>query len=154
MSRWDQKFIKMAGQIAEWSKDRSTKVGAVIVGPDHEVRSVGYNGFPRAVDDEVAERHERPTKYLYAEHAERNAIYNAARAGIATKDCTIYVTSSPSKFPCCADCARAIIQSGITRVVQERLDHSSEASRRWADSSVATSIMFKEAGIEFEEIDA
>jgi len=152
-SNWDRRFLQMANDLSAWSKDRSTKVGAVIVGPDNEVRSVGYNGFPRGVLDDIEHRHERPTKYLFAEHGERNAIYNAARVGIPTKGCTLYVTSNPSKFPPCADCARAIIQAGIVRVVQEKLDHDSDAAKRWADSSAATFEMFYEAGIIFDEVE-
>lgn len=150
---WDQFYIAMAMLTSEKSKDRSTQVGAVIVGPDNEVRSIGYNGFPRGVDDSVDTRHQRPTKYLFAEHGERNAIYNAARVGIPLKGCTIYVTTNPAKFPPCADCARAIIQSGIVRVVQERLDHDSEAAKRWEASAVATKHMFEEAGIRWEEVE-
>lgn len=153
VSNWDKRFLKMANDISDYSKDRSTRVGAVIVGPDNEVRSIGYNGFPRGVNDEVEHRHERPAKYLFAEHGERNAIYNAARVGIPTKGCTLYVTSNPSKFPPCADCARAIIQAGIVRVVQESLDHDSDAAKRWAESSKATFEMFTEAGIQFDEVD-
>ena len=150
--KWDQFYLGLANTISEKSKDRSTRVGAVIVGPNQEVRSIGYNGFPRGVDDERECRHERPTKYLFAEHGERNAIYNAARVGIPTQGCTLYVTSNPSKFPPCADCARAIIQAGIVRVVQEELDHESEAAKRWAESSKATFEMFKEANIRFDEV--
>ena len=78
---WDNRFLSMAKLIATWSRDRSTKVGAVIVGPNREVRSVGYNGFPRGVNDAIESRYERPGKYDWTEHAERNAIYNAARYG-------------------------------------------------------------------------
>lgn len=146
-------MLRLANEISAYSKDRSTKVGAVIVGPDGEIRSTGYNGFPRGVNDDAEHRHERPTKYLFAEHGERNAIYNAARVGIPLKGCTLYVTSNPSKFPPCADCARAIIQAGIVRVVQERLDHDSDAAKRWSESTEATAEMFIEAGIEFCEVD-
>lgn len=152
MSKWDQRYLKLANEIATYSKDRSTKVGAILVGPDGEIRSTGYNGFPRGVNDDAEHRHDRPAKYLYAEHGERNAIYNAARVGTSTKGCTLYVTSHPSKFPPCADCARAIIQSGISRVVQERLDHESEAAKRWEESSKATREMFQEAGITWDEV--
>lgn len=109
---WNKKFIGLAKFVAEWSKDRSTKVGCVIVGKNHQVLSVGYNGFPRGVDDEVETRHERPAKYKWTEHSERNGIYNAARTGTALEGSTIYLNWYP-----CADCARAIIQSGIQKVV-------------------------------------
>jgi len=74
MADWDARFMNLARHISEWSKDRSTKVGVVIVGPENEVRALGYNGFPRGIDDDAPDRHERPEKYLWVEHAERNAI--------------------------------------------------------------------------------
>jgi dCMP deaminase len=85
----------------------------------------GWNGFPRGVDDDVDERHERPAKYLWTEHAERNAIYNAAAIGAATAGCTMYLPWYP-----CTGCARAIIQSGISEVVCVEPD--------WGDSTYAT----------------
>lgn len=112
MTNWDSYFMEMATLVASKSKDRSTKVGCVIVGPNNEVRSTGYNGFCRGVDDDNDDRHERPEKYLWTEHAERNAIFNAARNGIRMEDCTAYTTMFP-----CADCARSFIQSGIRRIV-------------------------------------
>jgi dCMP deaminase len=109
---WDDTFIDLCYTIAERSKDRSTRVGCVIVGPHKEPRSMGYNGMPRSIQDDVDERHERPMKYLYMEHGERNAIYNAARMGTSLDGCSLYVLGPP-----CADCARAIIQSGIIEVI-------------------------------------
>ncbi len=111
--RWNIYFIDMANLVSAKSKDRSTHVGALIVGPDRELRSTGYNGFCRGVDDDINSRHERPEKYMWTEHAERNAIYNAARAQIGTKGCTMYLNWEPKP---CADCARAIIQAGIIKV--------------------------------------
>ena len=100
--------------IATWSKDRGRKVGSVIVGPDNEIRSTGFNGIPRGVDDDVEERHQADNgeKYLWVSHAERNAIYNAALLGVSTKGCTIYVPWYP-----CIECAKAIVQSGISTLV-------------------------------------
>lgn len=111
-AKWDQRFLRIAQETAQWSKDKSRKVGCVIVGPSKEIRATGYNGFPRGVEDDVPSRHERPAKYLWTEHAERNAIYNAARHGVALECCTIYLPWYP-----CVDCARAIIQCGIIEVV-------------------------------------
>ncbi len=147
---WDKRFLDLALEISNWSKDPSTKVGAVIVGLNREILSTGYNGIPRGVNDSFTERNSRPTKYLYYEHGERNAIYNAARNGIKLDGATIYVTTQPSKLPCCADCARAIIQSGIKRVVQYKLD---ETPDHWKESVGATKEMFNEANIEFLEVD-
>lgn len=141
---WDQKFLSLALQIASWSKDRSTKVASVIVGVDREIISTGYNGMCRGINDDVEERHVRPTKYLWAEHSERNAIFNAARIGTSLKGSTIYINSYPEKLLPCADCARAIIQSGIVRIVQEPILSS---PGRWSESTDASLQMFTEAGI-------
>lgn len=108
---WHDYFMGFARQASTKSKD-TTKVGAVLVGPDNEVRLTGYNGPPRRVRDNIPQRWERPTKYLFISHAEENIVSFAARQGIRTDGCTIYVTHSP-----CARCARAIIQAGIGRVV-------------------------------------
>ena len=110
--KWHNRFMEMAELIATWSKDASTKVGAVVVGENKEIRSTGYNGMVRGIDDNIPERSERPIKYDFFEHAERNAVYNACLIGASLKGCVIYVTAMP-----CPDCARAIIQSGIKMVV-------------------------------------
>ncbi len=99
---WDQYYLEICKVVAARSKDPNTQIGCVIVGPNHEIRSTGYNSFPRGIRDDVPERLVRPTKYLWIEHAERNAICNAARAGTATEGCTIYVEIMP-----CMDCGRA-----------------------------------------------
>lgn len=103
--------MALAETTARKSKDPSTKVGCVIAGPDNEVRSIGFNGLPRGVDD-LAHRMERPQKYLWTSHAEENAVAQAARAGSTLKGCTAYVTHHP-----CARCARSMIQAGIACVV-------------------------------------
>ncbi|NQW15504.1 MAG: dCMP deaminase family protein [Rhodobacter sp.] len=109
--KWDQRFFELCSTIAQWSEDNSRKIGAVIVGNANEIRTTGYNGLPRGVNGQVSLRHTKEfgEKYHWYEHAERNAIFNAARTGIALEGCTIY----SSLFPC-AECSRAIIQSGIS----------------------------------------
>jgi len=113
MSRWDARFFQLCHLIATWSEDQRRKVGAVIAGPANEVRAVGYNGLPRGVSGQIELRHspKEGEKYYWFEHAERNAIYNASRAGIGTAGCRLYVNLFP-----CSDCARGIIQSGIVQV--------------------------------------
>jgi len=140
MDNWDKKFIKLCQHIAEWSKDKNKKVGAVIVDNDNVVISMGYNGIPRGCDDTEECRYERPTKYLFTEHAERNAIYHAARHGVSLKGCKMYVTLFP-----CADCARAMIQSGITKIIapEPNLDHEV-----WGEHFKASIQMMEEANIE------
>ncbi|MCW8951439.1 MAG: dCMP deaminase family protein [Rhodospirillales bacterium] len=141
--KWHVRFLQLAHQIASWSKDRSTKVGAVLVRPDRTPAPYGYNGFPRQVDDDIDDRHSRPDKYDWTEHAERNAIYNAARIGVALEDCTIYVTHFP-----CVDCSRAIIQVGMKRVVVDEASLGGDFGNRWADGRDVSKQMFEEAGVE------
>ncbi len=141
--KWHNRFMELAELVKTWSKDPSTKVGAVVVGPDREIRSTGYNGLVRGVDDNKSERMERPTKYDFFEHAERNAVYNACLIGATLKGCVIYVTSMP-----CPDCARAIIQSGIKMVVTRRLEPDPAApTGTWRDKLVYSEEMFREAGV-------
>jgi dCMP deaminase len=142
---WDRYFIGLAQYVSGKSHDRATKIGCVIVGPDNEIRSTGYNGFPRGLDDKLESRHERPEKYLWTEHAERNAIYNAARMGTALKDCRAYVSSS---FVC-MDCARGLVQSGITEVICEKFDAAKhgELQQRWEADVARARMLFGEAGV-------
>jgi dCMP deaminase len=107
---WHTYLMGFAQYAATKSKD-STQVGAVLVGPDLEVRLTAYNGPPRGVEDNEARR-TRPTKYLFASHAEQNLVAFAAREGIRTKGCTVFVTHYP-----CSACARSLIQSGVTHVI-------------------------------------
>lgn len=146
--RWKEYFSNIAELVSTKSKDRSTRVGAVIVGLDHEILSTGYNGFPRGVDDAVDSRHDRPIKYFYTEHAERNAIFNAARHGTSLKGSTIYLNFS--LYPC-PDCARAIIQSGITKVVGVKGKTFTGKGDHWKESFKISKEMFDEAGVEYTE---
>jgi dCMP deaminase len=139
-SLWDRRFMALAIHVGDWSKDRSTKVGCVIVGPDREIRTVGYNGFPRRIADDVEDRHMRPDKYLWTEHAERNAIYNAARVGVPVKGCTMYLPWFP-----CVDCARAIIQAGIAELVALSPDLS---HAQWGDQFRISLELLQESGIQ------
>ncbi len=142
--KWHNRFMEMAELVSSWSKDNSTKVGAVVVGPDKEIRSTGYNGIVRGVKDDVPERQERPTKYDFFEHAERNAIYNACLIGASLKGCVIYVTSMP-----CPDCARAIIQSGIKLVVTHKFEPKpNQPEGTWRDKVSFSEQMFKEADVD------
>lgn len=139
--KWDLRFLELAEAISKWSKDRSTGVGAVIVDDIRNVRGMGYNGFPRNIDDDAEERHVRPTKYFWVEHAERNAIYAAARSGSRVEGCIMYCNHSP-----CADCARAIIQSGIKTVVYPA--GCDGPTGGLSETFIVSAEMLKEAGIE------
>jgi dCMP deaminase len=143
---WDTYFITMAHTVSMKSKDQRTHCGCVIVGPDKEIRSTGYNSFPRGIDDTRPERQERPEKYLWFAHAERNAIYNAARMGTALKGCDLYVTGMP-----CTDCSIGIIQAGIRKVIIHsfKCDHV-PAGRQGAPDQEKTLSLFQEAGVEVQ----
>jgi dCMP deaminase len=146
--QWDEYFLRISELVAQKSKDRSKKVGAVIVGEGNEIRSTGFNGFPRGIDDDVDARHERPAKYMWTEHAERNAIFNAARNGTHTAGTTMYLNAW---YPC-ADCARAVIQAGITRIVVSRSRHHRPNSR-WNESCAVGMEMLREAGVQCDVSD-
>lgn len=139
MTDWDARWLVLAGEVAKWSKDRSTKVGCIVVGDGRRLLAAGYNGFPRGIDDDIGARHERPVKYLFTEHAERNAIYNAARNGTDLYGSVMYSILYP-----CADCARGIIQSGIAKVITPEPDWNLP---EWADSFGASKIMLEESGV-------
>lgn len=140
---WDDYFMGLAHLSAKRSKDPSTQVGAAIVSEEHRVVGIGYNGFPSGCDDDVypweREGDFGDTKYPYVVHAELNAILNSNQR---CRGCTIYV----SLFPC-NECAKAIIQSGIKRVVYE--------CDKYADTDAvkASKRMFLSAGVELKQLD-
>lgn len=175
MKNWKEYFVDLTLAVAVKSKDPSRQVGCVIVGPDKEIRSTGFNGFPRGVAETVTVAPEphwlkeseydireqnikqlcacghvdtdkndqhllkhiatspledyeelnlrwvRPLKYQYVEHAERNAIYNAARVGTPTLGCSAFVSLAP-----CVGCARALVQAGIKEVYGPAFDHNQD----------------------------
>jgi dCMP deaminase len=152
MTDKDKQFMADARAFAHnHSKDKSTKVGALILSEDNAPLSWGYNGFPRGANDDNEGRHERPLKYKWTEHAERNAIYNAARAGIRLLGSRIFVTSLCP----CTDCARAIIQSGIKQVVLEAaaFDEENPRVQAWAPEWPITKAMFDECGVEVKVLE-
>jgi len=145
--KWDEYFINIAEQVKLKSKDKRTQIGVVIVGKDNEIVSTGYNSFPRGIVDDSDERQERPEKYFWFEHAERNAIYNAARIGVSTLGTTMYMTCGMS----CSDCARAIINSGVSKIVLRK--GKGAKGDKWNESSIRSMKMFEEAGVIVEYYD-
>jgi len=140
------KFMPLADAVAAFSKDTSTQVGALILGPAGEIRSTGWNGAPRgcSADEPGDRRGERPEKYQWFSHAELNAITNAARVGTPLDGCTMVVTH----FPCVA-CCRAIIQAGIVSVVCPT--PGGAFLGRWAGDISVSKAMFDECGVEVIE---
>ena len=136
------KYLEVARVIAQnFSKDQSSQVGCVIIGPSGESRGWGYNGSPRGCTADEDERgRERPEKYYWFSHAEANAIANAARLGIPLEGASIIVTHPP-----CMDCARAIVQSGIKEVWCATPD--SEFLCRWVEHTRRARKLFEECGV-------
>lgn len=144
MDKWDARYLQLAENVAQWSKDPSTRIGAVVIGEKGQVLSTGYNGFPRHIQDREDRLNEREIKYKYVVHAEMNAIFNAAFNGISLRDTTMYVAG----LPCCSECAKGIIQCGVKRVVMK----GDPDNARWKESVTLTVEMFREAGVEYEFI--
>jgi len=141
MNIWDKRYLDLAEFVASWSKDPSTKVGAVIVRPDKTIASVGFNGLPRGVEDSDERLHNRDLKYPMTVHAEVNAILHAQEP---LHGYTIYV----APLNPCSDCAGVIIQSGIKRVVAR-----AEMNPRWLESNALAQAMFEESGVISEFFD-
>ena len=143
-SKWDIRFIGLAQHISTWSKDPSTKVGCVVVGEDREIRSTGFNGFPRGIDDDEERLMDRGKKYPLICHAEENAIMHAARIGVSLKDSTAYVT-----WPPCSRCARSLIQAGIREIVYPE---TGKIPDRWIEDFTISDSMLNEAGVAVRSI--
>jgi len=161
---WHRRYIQMAGLVAQWSKDPSTKVGCILVNPASQVVvATGFNGFARGIEErnmvEEPDKHgsthlysdglnsrwlTRPEKYLWVEHAERNAIYNAARNGQATLGTIAYMNYNPHCI--CPDCARAIIQAGIIQVIGPNRAFPGKGIQ-WMDELQIAEQMLQEAGV-------
>jgi dCMP deaminase len=138
--KWDRRFLDMAELVASWSKDPRTRVGCVAV-KDRRVVSTGYNGFPSGVRDTEDRLTDPETKYKLVVHAEVNALYSAAKNGVSLEGATLYVHG----LPCCHDCAKAIVQSGIASVHMEygtMLD-------KWRESFEWSKLIFAEGGVQF-----
>jgi dCMP deaminase len=144
---WREWVFAMAGTTARKSKDKSTQVGCVIVGPGREIRSLGYNGFPRGVNDNAPERHERPLKYMIVVHAEANAIANAARSGVSLEGCSLYCTHPP-----CSRCAALIINAGISHVHFRDVPRDTPLDDRWREEFDLAMTLFAEAAVQVHSI--
>ena len=138
--KWDKRLLGLSQTISEWSQDPSTKVGAVIASEDNRILSVGYNGFPKGVDDDVERYKDRPLKLKLVCHAERNALDNAH---FDVSGATLYSTLFP-----CNECAKSVIQRGIVRVVTPR-PNMEDNRFNWEEAI----LMYKEANIKILFID-
>jgi len=138
LEKWDKRFLDLAGTIAQWSKDPSTKVGSVIT-RGNQIVSLGYNGFPVGVNDDPGRYADREFKLRAILHAEVNAIMHAHED---LHDCTIYTWPMPP----CSNCAAQIIQSGINRIVS--IKPTQEQNERWHNSLQTANQIYEDVGIE------
>lgn len=139
---WNEYFMMLVHAISMKSKDESTHIGALVVDDSNRILATGYNSFPSGINDTVSERQVRPYKYYWFEHAERNCAYSAAKNGISLDGATMYTNGVP-----CVDCGRAIVQSGIKKVVYSEAWNGSN-SDHWSEEAKITKELFDEAGIE------
>jgi dCMP deaminase len=147
---WDAKFMKLAYEWSEMSKDQRTAIGAVLIKGKRALLE-GYNGLPERVDDSKPDRQVRPKKYFFFEHAERNCYYMAARYGICTDGSIMYTQGIP-----CADCARAVIQGGTVEIVVHKQWHEIWIGRtgaNWGESCEMAKEMLDEAGVKIRQFD-
>jgi dCMP deaminase len=155
--RWDLHFLSLAMSHAKMSKDPSTRVGAVIVGPDLEIRSTGFNGFPRGVLDEEQRLSEKTIKHKLMVHAELNAILAAARIGIPIKGCSLYVSAIdhanvPWGGPPCIRCMVEIAQAGIIAVIGQPKNFIAPRWREDQGFPGMAEMIMSEAGINYREV--
>ena len=137
---WGDKYIHLAKEISTWSKDPSTKVGAIVIGEHGQLLSQGYNGFPRGIKDSDERLNNRERKYEVVVHAEMNAIYNASLTGVSLKGATLYVYG----LPICNECAKGIIQVGIRKVIATR---PKIYNSQWDKSNKLAEELFSEAEV-------
>lgn len=145
-TRWDMKFLGLAKYISTWSKDPSTKVGAVITDWENNVVSLGYNGFPKKVEDKPELYNNREEKYKRIVHAEMNAIL-LAKSNLDR--CSLYTYP----FAPCSNCAKQIIQTGIYTVVAPKLDENDPLFERWQKDLLFAKELLNEGGVDLYLID-
>ncbi len=141
---WQELFMRHAYLISSKSKDTRTKIGAVLVRDKHVI-SEGFNGIPIHVCDTVAERYERPEKYFWFEHAERNSVFVCARYGVRTEGAFMFTQGIP-----CSDCTRALIQAGVAGLIVHKQweDYEQKFYReKWEESGKRSNQMLAEAHI-------
>lgn len=138
LDKWDHRFIRIANEVQSWSKDPSTKCGCVLV-KDRRILSTGYNGLPANLSDSLTRYQNREYKLATIIHAEKNAIFNAAKNGSTTEGSTAYVT-----WPPCSQCASALIQAGVEKVVCP--DPATSPERWMANFKIANELLY-EAGV-------
>lgn len=143
--KWHSRYLELAQQIASWSKDPSSKIGAIAVGSKGQVLAQGYNGFPRGIEDNESRFENKELKYKYVVHAEMNLIYNASYNGVSLDGSTVYVTG----LPVCSECAKGLIQVGVQQVIMPTQEDTPD---KWVESFKLSKELFEEAGVRWQFI--
>jgi dCMP deaminase len=139
---WRQNYMRLAREVSTWSKDPSTKIGAIAVGENGQILSQGYNGFPRGIQDTEERLTNREVKYDYMVHGEMNCIYNACLNGVSLKNSTIYVWG----LPVCHICCNGLLQVGASAII---MGHPVDIHPRWEESWTKTKGKLIEARIKY-----
>lgn len=140
--KWNVRFIELAEHFSTWSRDPSTKIGAIAISESKQILSIGYNGFPRGIEDSEERLNDRETKYKFVVHAEKNLIYNATLNGVSLKNSNLYVFG----LPCCGECAKAVIQVGIKKIC---CGFDGDYKDNWKESVEFAQNLFTEAKVDF-----
>jgi len=139
--KWHHRYLALAGLVATWSKHPDFKVGCVAIGDFGQVISTGFNGYPRGVQEEVTRRAEGLLPFTI--HAEVNVIYNCSLTGQSLRGSTIYISGL---FPC-LECAKALVQVGVSEVVYYRSAMMRPDADAWKDSWDFANLLFDEANV-------
>lgn len=143
---WDDYFFSLLPLIAQKSKDPNTKIGCIIIGEGHEIKTTGYNSFPRGLNDNVPARSKRPEKYNWIIHAEQNAICNASRNGVSLLNSIMYLHGLP-----CMSCACSIVQAGIKEIVYKGSEVST--SKKYIKEVKKSQTLLKECGVKIRNVE-
>jgi dCMP deaminase len=138
LTHWDHRFLRIAHEVQSWSKDPSTKCGCVLV-RERRIISTGYNGLPSSLSDKLDRYTDRDFKLSVIIHAEKNALFNAAKNGATTEGSTLYVT-----WPPCSQCASAVTQAGVSTVV---CPDPNSGPERWVENFTLANDLLYEAGV-------
>ena len=143
MNKWDIRFVRIAKEVAEWSKDPSTQVGSIAV-KNRKIIATGYNGFPKGVKDAPRDLYDREMKLKLTVHAEKNMIYNAVEHGVKLEGSTVYIWGLPT----CEECWKGLVQVGVSRVVMPDIEFN---GGKWKEGCKFAKEYMEDVGIEVKE---
>jgi len=143
MNKWDIRFVRIAKEVAEWSKDPSTQVGSIAV-KNRKIIATGYNGFPKGIKDAPRDLHDREMKLKLTVHAEKNMIYNAVEHGVKLEGSTVYIWGLPT----CEECWKGLVQVGVSRVVMPDIEFN---GGKWKEGCKFAKEYMEAVGIDVTE---